>query len=92
MCQLDCVLYPVDVVRWCVYALYIQDEARIRRDCRYDITKVEQNLAKSLGGYLWAISAVATETLQIPLSARNKCGAYSATVTDSICGRRMRRV
>ena len=33
--------------------------------CRYDITKVEQNLAKSLGGYLYAISAVATETLQI---------------------------
>ena len=26
---------------------------------------MEQNLAKSLGGYLWAISAVATETLQI---------------------------
>ena len=48
-----------------MYALYIQDEDRIQRDCRYDITNVEQNLAKSLGGYLWAISAVATETLQI---------------------------
>ena len=65
VCQLDRALYPVDVVRWCVYALYIQDEDRICRDCRYDITKVEQNLAKSLEGYLWAISAVATETLQI---------------------------
>ena len=48
-----------------MYALYIQDKDRIQRDCRYDITNVEQNLAKSLGGYLWAISAVATETLQI---------------------------
>ena len=65
VCQLDRALYPVSVVRWCVYALYIQDEDRIQRDCRYDITNVQQNLAKSLGGYLWAISAVATETLQI---------------------------
>ena len=65
VCQLDRALYPVGVVRWCVYALYIQDEDRIRRDCRYDIINVEQNLAKSLGGYLWAISAVAAETLQI---------------------------
>ena len=65
VCQLDRALYPMDVVRWCVYALYIQDEDRIRRDCRYDITRVEQNLAKSLGGYFWTISAVATKTLQI---------------------------
>ena len=31
----------------------------------YTISKVEQNSALSLGGYLWAISTVATETLQI---------------------------
>ena len=49
VCQLDRALYSVNVVQWCVYALYIQDKDRIRRDCRYNITKVEQNLAKSLG-------------------------------------------
>ena len=33
--------------------------------CRYNVSKVEQNLAFSLGGYLWAISSIATETLQV---------------------------
>ena len=65
ICQMDQALYPVRVVKWCVYALFIQDEERVKEYCKYTISKVEQNSALSLGGYLWAISAVATETLQI---------------------------
>ena len=41
------------------------DEERVKEYFKYTISKVEQNLALSLGGYLWAISAVATKTLQI---------------------------
>ena len=62
---MDQALYPVRKIKWCVYALFIQDEERVKKYCKYTINKVEQNLALSLGGYLWAISAVATETLQI---------------------------
>ena len=65
ICQMDQALYPARVIKWCVYALFIQDEERVKEYCKYTISKVEQNLALSLGGYLWAISAVATETLQI---------------------------
>ena len=61
---MDQTLYPARAIKWCVYALFIQDEERVKEHCKYTINKVEQNLALSLGGYLWAISAVATKTLQ----------------------------
>ena len=62
---MDQALYSARAIKWCVYALFIQDEERVKEYCKYTISKVEQNLALSLGGYLWAISAVATKTLQI---------------------------
>ena len=65
ICQMDQALYPARAIKWCVYRLFIQDEERVKKYCKYTISKVEQNSALSLGGYLWAISAVATETLQI---------------------------
>ena len=65
ICQMDQALYPARAIKWCVYALFIQDEERVKEYCKYTISKVEQNSALSLGGYLWAISAVATKTLQI---------------------------
>ena len=65
LCRMNQALYPVDKVKWCIYALYMQDEKRIQEDCRYDLNTRIGNLAHSLGGYLWAISAVATEKLQI---------------------------
>ena len=65
ICQMDQALYLARMIKWCVYALFIQDEERVKKYCKYTISKAEQNSALSLGGYLWAISAVAMETLQI---------------------------
>ena len=65
ICQMDQALYPARVIKLCVYALFIQDEEWVEEYCKSTICKVEQNLALSLGGYLWAISAVSTKTLQI---------------------------
>ena len=65
ICQMDQALYLARMIKWCIYALFIQDEERVKKYCKYTISKAEQNSALSLGGYLWAISAVAMETLQI---------------------------
>ena len=65
ICQMDQALYLARTIKWCVYALFIQDEERVKKYCKYTISKAEQNSALSLGGYLWAISAVTMETLQI---------------------------
>ena len=52
-------------INWCVYTLFINDHDRIRRDCLLKTLARTTNLAYSLDGYLWAISVLATEKLQI---------------------------
>ena len=52
ICQMDQALYLSRAIKWCVYALFIQDEERVKKYCKYSISKVEQNSALSLGGYL----------------------------------------
>ena len=48
-----------------VYALFINDHDRIRRDCLLKTLAQTTNLAYSLDGYMWAIGALAAEKLQI---------------------------
>ena len=43
ICQMDQALYPARAIKWCVYALFIQDEERVKEHCKYTISKVEQN-------------------------------------------------
>ena len=62
---LEQALYPIKHITWCVYALFIDDEECIKRDCRYSVTKVSGNRAISLGGYLWAVSSIKQEQLQV---------------------------
>ena len=61
----DQALYPVERINWCVYALFINDYHRIRRDCFLKTLARTTNLAYSLDGYIWAISGLAVEKLQI---------------------------
>ena len=65
ICILEQALYPVKHITWCVYALFIDDEECIKRDCTYSVTKVSGNKAISLGGYLWAVSSIKQEQLQV---------------------------
>ena len=65
LCMFDKALYPVESINWCIYALFINDHDRIRRDCLLKTLDRTTNLAYSLEGYLWAISALAAEKLQI---------------------------
>ena len=65
ICILEQALYPVEHVTWCVYALFIDDEHRIKRDCKYTVSRVSGNRAICLGGYLWAVSSIKQEQLQV---------------------------
>ena len=65
ICILEQALYPIKHITWCVYALFIDDEECIKRDCKYTVTKVSGNRAISLGGYLWAVSSIKQEQLQV---------------------------
>ena len=65
ICILEQALYPIKHITWCVYALFIDDEECIKRDCKYTVTKVSGNRTISLGGYLWAVSSIKQEQLQV---------------------------
>ena len=96
LCMFKQALYPVEQMNWCIYALFVNDEKQIERNCNLKTINRTTNLAYSLDGYLWAISALAAEKLQIrcimqtnvitikpPLQIidiGNGCEAYSASI------------
>ena len=84
ICILEQALYPVEHVTWCVYALFIDDEQRIKRDCKYAVSKVSGNRAISLGGYLWEVSSIKQEQLQVRCLEENSYDRNTTTSTNSI--------
>ena len=96
LCMFDKALYPVQHVNWCIYALFINDHKRIRKNCFLETLNRTTNLAHSLNGYLWTISALADEKLQIRyvmethvvtikphlqiVDVDNGCKAYSSSI------------
>ena len=65
LCMSNQALYPVECTNWCIYALFINDKNQIERNSLLRTTNQTINLAYNLDGYLWAISALATQKLQI---------------------------
>ena len=63
LCMFDKALYPVESINWCVYALFINDQDRIRKDCLLKTLARTTNLAYSLDGYLWAFSALGSREI-----------------------------
>ena len=96
LCMFNQALYPVECTSWCIYALFINDKEQIEKNCFLRTINQTTNLAYSLDGYLWAISALAAKKLQIrcvmethvinikpPLQIMdigNGCEAYSASI------------
>ena len=95
-CMFKQALYPVEHTTWCIYALFFNDEKQIKRNCFLKTSNCTTNLAYNLDGYLWAISALAAEKLQIRcvmetrvitikpslqiVDVCNGCKAYSASI------------
>ena len=65
LCMFNQALYPVECINWCINALFINDKEQIGRNCLLKTINQTTNLAYSLDGYLWAISTLAAEKLQI---------------------------
>ena len=58
-------LHPAETLEWCIYALFIQNKDKINKYCEMDFKNRKTSLAKSLGGYMWAVSSLAGEKIQI---------------------------
>ena len=86
LCMFKQALYPVEQTNWCIYALLINDEKQIKRNCILKTINRTTNLAYSLDGYLWAISALAAEKLQIRCVMETNVITVKPPFTD--CGYR----
>ena len=96
LCMFNQALYTVEHTSWCIYALFINDKEQIEKNCLLRTINCTTNLAYSLDGYLWAISALAAEKLKIRcvmethvitikppiqiVDISNGCEAYSASI------------
>ena len=56
---------PCGKIEWCIYAFFTQDQDKIRKYCAINTQKSDAIKAQSLGGYLWAISSLKKEKIQI---------------------------
>ena len=65
LCTMRNALYPSKLVEWCIYALYTENEEKIDKHCRYEFEYTDRNYARSLGGFMWVISAIVAKKLQI---------------------------
>ena len=75
ICLMNQALYPVEKVEWCLYAIFEQEEENIKQYCTIDTTQQHANMTQSLDGYMWAVSPMKNEKMQI------RCLAES-NVTD----------
>ena len=71
LCMFDQAMYPVDTTPWCIYALFTNDLTKIRKLCCMKLKPRNANLAYSLDGYLWAISSLAANKIQIQCLRNN---------------------
>ena len=65
LCTMHNALYPSEFVECCIYALYTENEEKIDRYSRYEFEYTDRNYARSLGGFIWVISAIVAKKLQI---------------------------
>ena len=97
LCMMNHALYPIEKIDWCIYALYKNDPDKIAELCLVETKIRHANLAVNLDGYMWAVSSLIGEKLQIrcltdtyieeitpPLKIAyigNGCEGYSSSIT-----------
>ena len=96
ICMMNQALYPIEKIEWCIYALYEGNYDKIGEFCIINTKERHVNMAQSLDGYMWAISPLQTEKIQIRCLTRttiemikppltmlyvgNGCEAYSTNI------------
>ena len=65
LCLMNQALYPIEKLEWCTCALFAQDQNKVRQYCAINTQKRDANRAQSLDGYLWAVSSLKKEKMQV---------------------------
>ena len=64
-CVFNTALYPVDKIEWCMYALSMKNQDPVREQCLVDSHIWHANLALNLDGYIWAVSSLPSNRIQV---------------------------
>ena len=96
LCLMNQALYLVEKIEWCAYALFTQNEDKKRAHCTINTQRRDANKAQSLEGYLWVVTTLNREKMQIKcltdthvidvrppliiLYVGNGCEAYSSNL------------
>ena len=93
LCLMSQALYLVEKIEWCAHILFTQNKDKKRTHCTINTQKRNANKAQSLEGYLWAVTTLKKEKMQIrcltdthvkpPLTiiyVGNGCEAYSSNL------------
>ena len=65
LCLMNQALYPVEKIEWCAYALFTQNKDKKRAHCTINTQKRDANKVQRLEGYLWAVTTLKKEKMQI---------------------------
>ena len=65
LCLMNQALYPIGKLEWCSYALFAQDQNKVWQYCAINTQKRDANRAQNLDGYLWAVSSLKKEKMQV---------------------------
>ena len=65
LCLMNQALYPVEKIEWCAHAIFTQNKDKKRAHCTINTQKRDANKAQSLEGYLWAVTTLKKEKMQI---------------------------
>ena len=96
LCMMNQALYPIEKIEWCIYALFERNYSKVGEYCVVDTKICRANIAQSLDGYMWAVSPLKEEKIQVrcltettiqivkpPLTmlyVGNGCEAYSTNI------------
>ena len=79
LCVPNTALYPVDMIEWCKYALFIRNQDLVREQCFVDSHIRHASLALNLDGYVWAIISLASDRIPSLLFRRDPSGTYCSS-------------
>jgi hypothetical protein len=64
-CRMRTAMYPVQHVNWCIAALFLNDQDKIKSSCMVKIKEQTTNIAYNVGQNLWAVSALVNNTVRV---------------------------
>ena len=64
-CMMNQALYPIERIEWCIYAPFERNYNKIGEFCVINTKERHVNIAQSLDGYMWAVSPLQAEKIQI---------------------------